>query len=113
MKRSLLAIALVSGFLFMISSAFANPSLLKKHEGYPDETKKATTATGESASLKGAEDAPKTLKEQNMSASGGQADTLKRGEARALPNPTGPGYVGKGVTDNHIKEATKVNANPK
>jgi hypothetical protein len=113
MKRSLLAITLVSGFMFMASSAFANPALLKKHEGYPDETKKATTAVGEAASLKAAENAPKTLKEQNMSSSGGQADTLKRGEARALPTPTGPGYVQSGVTNNHIKDATKVNANPK
>ena len=112
MKRSLLAIALVSGFMFIAVSAFANPSLLKKHEGYPNAGQ-GTTATGAAAALKGAEDAPKTLKEQNMSSSGGQADTLKRGEARALPNPTGPGYVGKGVAENHIKDATKVNANPK
>jgi hypothetical protein len=113
MKRSLLAITLVSGFMFMASSAFANPALMKKHEGYPDETKKATTAVGDAASLKAAADAPKTLKEQNMSSSGGQDDSLKRGEARSLPNPTGPGYVGKGVAENHIKDATKVNANPK
>ncbi|MEK6548595.1 MAG: hypothetical protein AABZ51_00720 [Nitrospirota bacterium] len=112
MKRSLLAIALVSGFMFMVTSAFANPALLKKHDGYPTDGK-GTTATGEAASLKAATDAPKTLKEQNMSSSGGQADTLKRGEARALPNPTGPGYVQSGVTNNHIKDATKVNANPK
>ncbi len=112
MKRSLLAIAVVSGFLFMVSSAFANPALLKKHEGYPNAGQ-GTTAVGEAASLKAATDAPKTLKEQNMSSSGGQDDTLKRGEARALPNPTGPGYVGKGVAENHIKDATKVNANPK
>jgi hypothetical protein len=113
MKRSLLAITLVSGFMFMASSAFANPAMMKKHEGYPDETKKATTAVGSAASLKAAEDAPKTLKQQNMSSSGGQDDTLKRGDARALPTPTGPGYVGKGVAENHITDATKVNANPK
>ncbi len=112
MKRSLIAIAVVSGFLFMVTSAFANPALLKKHDGYPTDGK-GTTATGEAASLKAATDAPKTLKEQNMSSSGGQDDTLKRGEARALPSPTGPGYVGKGVSENHIKGATKVNANPK
>src|SRR2546422_5806372 len=35
--RSLLAIALVTGFIFMASSVFANPALLKKrHEGYPN-----------------------------------------------------------------------------
>ena len=113
MKRTLLGIALVAGFMFMVSSAFANPALLKKHEGYPDETGKATTAIGEAAAQKAAQDAPKTLKDQNLSASGGQVDTLKRGEARALPTPTGPGYVGKGVSENHVKEATKVNASPK
>lgn len=113
MKRSLIAIAVVSGFLFMVSSAFANPALLKKkHEGYPNDGQ-GTTAVGAAAEMKASEDAPKTLKEQNMSASGGQDDTLKRGEARALPSPTGPGYVGKGVSENHIKGATKVNANPK
>ena len=112
MKRSLLAIALVAGFMFMASSAFANPALLKKHDGYPTDGK-GTTAVGEAASLKGAADAPKTLKEQNLSSSGGQADTLKRGDARALPIPTGPGYVQGGVTNNHIKEATKASANPK
>lgn len=114
MKRSLLAIAVVSGFLFMVSSAFANPALLKKkHEGYPNEGS-GTTATGEAAELKAAEDAPKTLKQQNMEATGGQNDTLIRGEARSLPTPTGPGHVtSKGVTENQIKEATKVNANPK
>jgi len=99
--------------MFIAASAFANPALLKKHEGYPDETGKATTATGEAAALKAAQEAPKTLKDQNLSASGGQADSLKRGEARALPTPTGPGYVGKGVTENHVKEATKVNASPR
>ncbi|MDO8546944.1 MAG: hypothetical protein Q7R68_06245 [Nitrospirales bacterium] len=110
MKRSLLAIALVSGFMFIAVSAFANPALLKKHDGYPTDGK-GTTATGAAASLKGAEDAPKTLKQQNHDA--GTSDTLKRGEARALPSPTGPGYVQGGVTNNHIKDATKVNATPK
>lgn len=109
MKRSLLAITLVSGFMFMVTSAFANPALLKKHEGYPTDGQ-GTTATGAAASLKAAEDAPKTLKQQNQNA--GMSDTLKRGEARALPNPTGPGYVQGGVTNNHIPSATKANANP-
>lgn len=113
MKRTLLGIALVSGFMFIASSVFANPALLKKHEGYPDESGKATTATGDAAALKAAAEAPKALKDQNLSATGGQNDSLKRGEARALPTPTGPGYVGKGVSENHIKAATKVNASPK
>jgi hypothetical protein len=114
MKRSLLAIAVISGLMFLASSAFANPALLKKkHEGYPNEGK-GTTAVGAGALEKSLDTgSPKTLKEQNMSSSGGQNDTLKRGEARSLPTPTGPGYVGKGVAENHIKDATKVNAAPK
>jgi hypothetical protein len=113
MKRTLLGVALVSGIMFFASSVFANPALLRKHEGYPDETGKATTATGAAAAEKAAQDAPKELKNQNLSATDGQSDSLKRGEARALPTPTGPGYVGKGVSENHIKEATKVNASPR
>ena len=47
MKRSLLAIAVISGLMFMASSAFANPALLKKkHEGYPNEGK-GTTAVAQ------------------------------------------------------------------
>jgi hypothetical protein len=113
MKRTLLAIALVSGFMFVASSVFANPALLKKHEGYPSDDGKGTTATGTTALEKSLDTAPKALKNQNMEATGGQNDTLKRGEVRSLPTPTGPGHVtSKGVTENQIKEATKVNANP-
>ena len=49
MKRAMFVFALVSGFLFMSAAAFANPALLKKHDGYPDETKKATTSVGDAA----------------------------------------------------------------
>ena len=109
MKRTLLGIALVAGFMFMISSAFANPALLKKHDGYPTDDMKGTTATGAAAEMKAAEDAPKALKGQLIN----EGDQLKRGEVRSLPTPTGPGYVGHGVTENHLPEATKVNASPK
>ena len=112
MKAMFTLAAVVVFLAFIATAASANPAMMKKHEGYPDETKKATTAVGEAANLKGAEDAPKELKNQNKDASGGQDDTLKRGEARSLPTPTGPGYVGNGVTEGHIKDATKVNANP-
>ncbi len=112
MKAMYTLAAVVAFLAFTATAAFANPAMMKKHEGYPDETKKATTATGEAANLKAAEDAPKTLKQQNMSSSGGQDDTLKRGDARALPTPMGPGYVGKGVTEGHIKDATKASPNP-
>ena len=113
MKAMSTLVVVVVFLAFTATAAFANPAMMKKHEGYPGDDGKGTTATGEAAALKAAEDAPKTLKEQNMSSSGGQDDTLKRGEARALPSPTGPGYVQGGVTNNHIKEATKANANPK
>ena len=112
MKAMLTLAAVVVFLAFTATAASANPAMMKKHEGYPSDDGKGTTTTGEAASLKGAEDAPKTLKEQNMSSSGGQADTLKRGEARSLPTPTGPGYVGKGVTEGHIKDATKASPNP-
>ena len=112
MKAMYTLAAVVVFLAFTAAIVFANPAMMKKRfEGYPNEGT-GTTATGEAASLKAAEDAPKILKQQNLSASGGQDDTLKRSDARSLPNPTGPGYVGKGVTDDHIKDATKVNANP-
>ena len=112
MKAMYTLAAVVVFLAFTATAAFANPAMIKKHEGYPGDDGKGTTATGEAAALKAAEDAPKTLKEQNMSSSGGQDDTLKRGDARSLPNPTGPGYVGKGVTEGHIKDATKASPNP-
>lgn len=116
MKRSLLMIALVTGFIFMASSVFANPAMLKKrHEGYPNPDG-GTTATGDKAALKGAEDAPKELTQQNRDALGGVADEsqLNKSQDSRLPAVVGPGHVTtKGVTENQIKDATKVNANPK
>jgi hypothetical protein len=116
MKHLVLAGAMVLGFVFVTSSAFANPALMKKHEGYPDETGKASTAVGAAANLKGAEDAPKALKKQNTDALGGMSDRdqLKHREDSRLPDVVGPGHVGtKGVSEHNIKEGTKVNANPK
>lgn len=118
MKLIISAITVVTGLMFAASLAFANPALLKKHEGYPDpETKKATTATGEAAELKAAEDAPKELKNQLREARGGieNESQLKRAEDSRLPAVVGPGHVGgsKGVSENQIKEATKIKAEPK
>ena len=116
MKRSLLAIAVIAGFMFLASSVFANPALLKKkHDGYPNQGQ-GTTATGEAAELKSAEGAPKELKNQNRDSIGGVSNEnqLKRTEDSRLPNVTGPGHVGGGgVSEGHIKDATKVNAAPK
>jgi hypothetical protein len=112
MKRTLIAIALVSGFIFMVSSAFANPALLKKHEGYPDETGKATTATGEAAKLKSAESAPKELRDQ-LKEAGTNADRAGNTFTDDPRQRKHPGYPDRGVTENMIKDATKVNAAPK
>ncbi len=116
MKRALIAIALATGFIFMASSVFANPALLKKrHDGYPNPDG-GTTATGESAASKSAADAPKVLKDQNRAAEGDirDQDQIKHSEGSRLPEVVAPHHVtSKGVTENQIKEATKVNANPK
>ncbi len=111
MKRSLLAIALVSGFMFIAVSAFANPSLLKKHEGYPNAGQ-GTTATGAAAELKSAESAPKVLRGQN-DAAGTSADRAGNVMTDDPRQRTHPGYPNAGVVENHIKNATKANANPK
>ena len=116
MKQMLFALVLTLGFAFLTSSAFANPAMMKKHPGYPDETGKTTTATGEAALNKAAEDAPKELKKQNTDAVGGMSDRdqLKHRPDSRLPDVVGPGHVTtKGVTESMIKDATKVNANPK
>ena len=112
MKRSLLMIAVISGLMFLASSAFANPALLKqKHDGYPNQGQ-GTTDTGETAKLKSAEDAPKVLKNQSDAAgtSADRAGNVATDDPRQRKHP---GYPDHGVTENMIKNATKVNANPK
>lgn len=112
MKRSLFAITLVSGFMFMASSAFANPALLKKqHDGYPNQGK-GTTGSGESAEMKSAAAAPKVLKGQNAAA-GTSADRAGNVMTDDPRQRTHPGYPDHGVSENMIKSATKVNADPK
>ena len=112
MKRTLVGIALVSGFIFMASSAFANPALLKKsHDGYPNEGA-GTTATGEGAKTKSAEDAPKVLKEQ-LDAAGTNADRAGNTFTDDPRQRKHPGYPDHGVNEDNIKGATKVNADPK
>lgn len=110
MKRSLLTIAVISGLMFLASSVFANPALLKKkHDGYPNEGQ-GTTATGEAAGLKSAADAPKTLKGQLQAESKDRAGNVATDDPRQRKHP---GYPEAGVTEGHIKNATKVNAEPK
>ena len=116
MKHALLVIALATGFIFMAASVFANPALLKKrHEGYPNPDG-GTTATGEVAAEKSAADAPKVLKDQTKAAEGDirDQDQIKHRQDSRLPEVVAPHHVTtKGVTENQIKDATKVNANPK
>ena len=110
--KAMSTLVAVVAFLVFTAAAFANPAMMKKHEGYPGDDGKGTTAVGEAANLKGAEDAPKALKNQLRDASGGMGDQLKRSEDSRIPAVKDPGYVGKGVTEGHIKDATKVQANP-
>ncbi len=109
--KAMYTLVAVVAFLAFTAAAFANPAMMKKHEGYPGDDGKGTTATGAAASLKGAEDAPKELKDQLRSAGEGDRQ-LKRGGDSRLPTVTDPGYVGKGVTEGHIKDATKASPNP-
>lgn len=110
--KAMYALAAAVVFLaFTATATFANPAMMKKHEGYPGDDGKGTTAVGDAASLKGAADAPKELKGQLKSAGEGDRQ-LKRGGDSRLPTVIDPGYVGKGVTEGHIKDATKANPNP-
>ena len=111
MKRTLLGIALVAGFMFMISSAFANPALLKKHDGYPQDDKTGTTATGANALEKSLDTAPKPLQGQ-LDQAGTSADRAGNVFTDDPRQRKHPGYPEHGVTENHIKNATKTNANP-
>ena len=111
MKRTLLAIALISGFIFMASSAFANPAMMKKHEGYPQDDKKGTTGTGAAALEKSVAE-PKDLKDQ-LKEAGTNADRAGNTFTDDPRQRKHPGYPEKGVTENMIKDATKVNAEPK
>ena len=70
--KAMFALAAVAAVLvFTATAASANPAMMKKHEGYPSDDGKGTTATGESAKMKAAEDAPKELKSQVRDALGG------------------------------------------
>lgn len=110
--KAMYTLVAVVAFLAFTAAAFANPAMMKKHEGYPGDDGKGTTAVGEAANLKGAEDTPKELKNQLRDASGGMGDQLKRSEDSRIPAVKDPGYVGKGVTEGHIKDATKASPNP-
>src|SRR5437879_12251472 len=95
MKRSLLMIALVTGFIFMSSAVVANPALMKKrHEGYPNPDG-GTTATGESAAEKSAADAPKLLKNQTQAAEGHirAQDQIKHSQDSPLPDVVATHHV--------------------
>ncbi len=111
MKRSLFAITVISGFMFLASSAFANPALLKKkHEGYPNQHQ-GTTATGDAALEKSLNTgAPKPLKEQLQAEDRDRAGNVMTDDPRQRKHP---GYPEAGVTEGHIKNATKINAEPK
>lgn len=116
MKATSILVAVVASLAFTAAIASANPALMKKkHQGYPNSDGNIT-ATGEAALEKSLETAvPKTLREQNISASGGTSDRdqLRHTPDSRVPAVVAPGHVGsQGVSESHIKDATKVNANP-
>src|SRR5207247_10251916 len=113
MKRSLLAIELVTRVIVMAASVFANPALLKKRrEGYPNPDG-GTTATGNAAAEKSAADAPKLLKDQTKAAEGDirDQDQIKHSQDSRLPEVGAPQHVTTtGVTEKQIKHAPNANA---
>lgn len=111
MKTLYTVMAAVASLAFTVTIVLANPALMKKKfEGYPNEGG-GTTATGAAAAEKAAADAPKELRDQLRSAGEGDHQ-LKRGGDSRLPTVIDSGYVGKGVTEGHIKDATKASPNP-
>ncbi len=111
MKAMLTLAAMVVFLAFTATAASANPAMMKKHEGYPSDDGKSTTATGETAALKAAEDAPKALKGQS-DAAGTSADREGNVMTDDPRQRKHPGYPDKGVTEGHIKDATKASPNP-
>ncbi len=104
--------AVVASLVLTVTVALANPALMKKKfEGYPNEGQ-GTTATGESALETAVANEPKdgAFADQLKAISSG--DQLKRGEDSRLPTVKDPGYVNQGVTEGHIKDATKASPNP-
>ena len=101
MKLVISAVATVSGVLFALSMASANPSLLPKHEGYPMKNSgspvngQATAndpgqsdAHGQSSLLKSAASDDKHVQQNLMKTDN---DRITKGQgANQLPNVQGP-----------------------
>ena len=101
MKLIIGAVATVSGVLFALSMAMANPSLLPKHEGYPMKNSGSpvtgqptandpgqTNASGEKAELKAAA-FDDSHAQQNLMKTDNARITQGQG-ANQLPNVQGP-----------------------
>jgi hypothetical protein len=120
MKLILGTVATVSGILFALSMASANPSLLPKHEGYPMKNSGSpvtgqptandpgqTNASGEKAELKAAA-ADDNHVQQNLMKSDNERITKGQG-ANQLPTVQGPQIkIAPPVTS-----ATKITGNRK
>ncbi len=101
MKLVIGTVATVSGVLFALSMASANPSLLPKHEGYPMKNSGSpvtgqptandpgqTNASGEKAGLKAASFDDKHV-QQNLMKTDNERITTGQG-ANQLPTVQGP-----------------------
>jgi len=110
MKTTSLLVAAITVLAFSAGVALANPALLpKKHEGYPNQGK-GTTATGENALEKSLDTAPKTMPDKlKASEEDTRSGNVMTDDPRQRKHP---GYPDHGVTENMIKEGTKVQANP-
>jgi hypothetical protein len=113
MKAIYYVVAVVASLAFTAAVGLANPAMMKKDRpGYPSEGSKVTNFFG-SAAIESAvanETLGGALTNQNKTISEG--DQLKRSEDSRLPAVKDPGYVNKGVTEGHIKDATKASPNP-
>jgi hypothetical protein len=113
MKAILTILAVVASLAVITAFADANPAMMKKdHPGYPSEGTKATNLFGAEALEAAVANEPKDAFTGSLMPIK-EPDQLKReGEVR-LPIVKDPGYVNKGVTESHIKDATKAQAEPK
>jgi len=113
MKAMSFLLVLIASLAFTTTAALANPAMMKKDRpGYPSEGSKDTNLFGSAALETAVANEPKdgAFADQLKAISSG--DQLKRGEDSRLPTVKDPGYVNQGVTEGHIKDATKASPNP-
>ena len=113
MKAIAYLAAVVASLILSSALVHANPAMMKKDRpGYPSEGTKATNLYGDAALEAAAANEPKDVFKESLTPIK-EPDQLKRESETRLPVVKDPGYVHQGVSESHIKDATKVNAEPK